>query len=232
MSEARSLSIHDLPPAERPRERLLQHGPEALSNTELIAIILRTGTAEENAVHLAERILVHYGGLHGLAQASAADLTRFRGLGNAKIAQIAAAIELGKRLMLYDPVERPVINRAEDAIRLVTDMRHLQQEHVRVILLDISRHVIAIPTVYIGTLNASVLRTSEMFREAVTRNSPAMIMVHNHPSGDAQPSPEDIDLTRSLISAARLLDITLVDHLIIGRQSWSSLKELGLGFGS
>lgn len=231
MSQARPVSIQDLPNTERPRERLLQQGSKALSNTELLAIILRTGTADENVLRLAERVLAHYGGLHGLAQASSADLTRFKGLGSAKAAQVAAALELGKRLMLYDPAEQPVISRAEDAFRLVADMGQLQQEHVRVILLDISRRVIAIPTVYIGTLSASVLRTSEIFREAVTRNCPAIIVVHNHPSGDSHPSPEDVDLTRSLIAAARLLDITLLDHLIIGRQSWSSLKDLGLGFG-
>jgi len=230
MSE--SLSIHDMPESERPRERLLQQGPGALSDSELLAIILRTGTARDNALRLAERILAHYGGLHGLATATTSELNQFSGLGSAKIAQIAAALELGKRVNGFSPQRRPQIERAEDAVPLVADMSTLQQEHVRTILLDNSRRVIAIPTVYIGTVNVSVLRVAEVLREAVIRNSPAVIIVHNHPSGDSAPSPEDIDLTRSLVAACRLLDITLVDHLIIARDSWSSLKELGLGFNS
>ena len=232
MSASDKLSIHDLPHADRPRERLLQRGAATLSSTELLAIILRTGNADENALHLAERILAHYQDLQGLAQASIDELAQFKGLGEAKIAQIAAALELGKRAMSYSVLERPVISRAEDAAQLVADMRLLPQEHVRVILLDNARRVIAMPTVYIGTINASVLRVSEVLREAVIRNSPALIVVHNHPSGDSSPSPEDVELTRALIAASRLFDITLVDHLIIGRKSWSSLKTLGLAFQS
>ena len=232
MPESERLSMHDIPDSERPRERLLAQGPGALSNAELLAILLRTGTSEENVLHLAERLLAQFGGLQELAEASCAELLGLKGLGSAKVAQMGAAFELGKRLITYDPHQRPVIRQAEDAAQLVADMRQLQQEHVRVILLDISRRVIAIPTVYIGTLNASVLRVSEVFREAVIRNSPALIMVHNHPSGDPAPSPEDIDLTRTLIAAARLLDITLVDHLIIGRHDWSSMREMGLAFTS
>lgn len=223
-------SIHDLPADERPRERLLRAGAAALSNTELLAIILRTGTAEENALRLAERLLTHYNGLHGLAQTAPEDLYRIKGIGAAKIAQIVAAMEIGRRLMTLPPDERPVINTAADAVRLVLDMRDLRQEHIRVILLDSVRRVIAIPTVYIGTLNASVLRVSELFREAITRNSPAIVIAHNHPSGDPAPSPEDIEITRTLIAAGRLLDIEVVDHLIIGQQGWVSLREMRLAF--
>jgi DNA repair protein RadC len=223
-------SIHDIPPDQRPRERLLTQGAPALSNAELLAIILGSGTAQENALHLAERILSHHNGLHGLAQASPADLQQIKGLGSAKVTQIAAALEIGKRLMIHSPDERPVINSAADAARLVMDMRDLTQEHVRVLLLDNNRRVTAMPTVYIGTLNASVLRVSEIFREAITRNSPAVILAHNHPTGDSTPSPEDIELTRTLIAAGRLLDIAVLDHIIIGHRGWASLKELRLAF--
>ncbi len=229
-SNTNHISMHDLPDALRPRERLFNHGPGALSDVELLAIILRTGTTDDNVLHFSERILAHYNGLSGLAQASVSELNQFKGLGTAKIAQISAALELGKRLITYNPQERPHVRRAEDAARLVADMGQLTQEQVRVILLDTSRHVIAIPTIYIGTINASVLRVSEVLREAVMRNSPAIIVVHNHPSGDTTPSPEDIELTHALIAGARLLDIVLIDHLIIGQNSWSSLKELGLAF--
>ncbi len=224
------ITISEMPGDERPRERLLAQGAASLSSGELLAIILRTGTVEENVLHLAERILSHYNGVHGLAQATPADLQQIKGLGAAKIAQILAALEIGKRLMTYRPGERPVINSAADAARLVLDMSHLPQEHVRVLLLDSMRRVIAIPTIYIGTVNASVLRVSEIFREAVTRNCPAMILAHNHPAGDATPSPEDVELTRTLIAAGQLLDIVLLDHLVVGHDGWASLKEMGLGF--
>ncbi len=224
------ISMHDIPDGERPRERLWTHGAHSLSNTELLAIILRTGTQQENVLHLSERILTHYQGLSGLAQALPSELQQINGLGKAKIAQIVATLEIGKRLMSYKADERPVIKTASDAAQLVMGMGSLPQEHVRVILLDGSRRVIAIPTIYMGTLNTSVLRVSEVFREAVTRNSPAIILVHNHPSGDPSPSPEDIELTHTLISAGQLLDIALLDHLIIGRQTWKSIKELGLAF--
>lgn len=230
MADTPKITIQEMPDGERPRERLLMHGAEALSNTELLAIILRTGTKDENALHLAERILVHCGGLLGLAQSSSIMLQGISGLGQAKTAQILAAITLGKRALTYKPEEKPLIKNASDAARLVMDMTHLQQEQIRVILLDSAQKVIAIPTIYIGTVNATMLRISEILREAVTRNAPALIIVHNHPSGDPTPSPEDIRLTRKLIDACKLLDIILLDHLIIAGSAWCSLKEENLGF--
>jgi DNA repair protein RadC len=224
------VSIHDLPDGERPRERLLTHGAAALSSAELLAIILRTGTGQENVLRLAERILAQFGGIPGLAEASPAELLQIRGLGEAKIAQLIASLELGRRLVAHSPAEHPLVSNAGDAARIVGDMVHLKQEHVRVILLDSSRRVIAVPTVYIGTLNASVLRVSEIYREAITRNSPAIILVHNHPSGDPDPSPEDVEMTRTLIAAGNLLDISLLDHIIIGHSGWVSLKEMGVAF--
>jgi len=225
------VSIHDMPAAERPRERLMTLGAAALSTAELLAIVLRTGTSEENIVQLCQRILAQFNGLPGLARASSADLRKIRGLGEAKAAQIIATMEIGRRLVTQTGNERPVINSAADAARLLMDMSHLRQEHVRVMLLDTSRRVIATPTVYIGTLNASVLRVSEIFREAVSCNSPAIILAHNHPSGDPSPSPEDIELTSTLIAAGKLLDVALIDHIIIGERDWRSLKRMGLAFG-
>ncbi len=212
---------------QHPAARLFAQGSAALSNIELLAAILRTGTNSESAVHLATRILTQFNGLGGLAQASAEELQGVRDLGSDKIAQIAAALELGRRISGTRPEDRPVITSAADAALYIADMAALDQEHVRVILLDSARRVTAVPTLYIGTLNASVLRVSEVFREAITRNSPALILAHNHPSGDPTPSPEDVELTRTLASAGRLLDITLVDHVIIGRGSWVSLRDQG-----
>jgi DNA repair protein RadC len=223
-------TIHDMPQDDRPRERLLQQGSDALSSAELLAIILRTGTAEENVLQLAGRILAQYNGLQGLARISADELANIKGVGKVKAIQVVAALEFGRRASIIQSDERPQITKAADAALLVTDMRHLQQEQIRVILLDTSRRVIAIPTVYIGTVNMSVLRVSEIYREAILRNSPAVIMVHNHPSGHPMPSPEDINLTRTLLAAGELLDIQLIDHLIIAQDGWKSLRELGLGF--
>lgn len=225
-----NITMHDIPDDERPRERLMTLGADALSTTELLAILLRTGSQAENVLQLAARILASYGGLRGLARVSADELLDFKGLGKAKAAQILAALALGQRASMLQPEERPEIKRAADAARLLADMGHLTQEQVRVMLLDSQRRVQHIQTVYIGTVNMSVLRISELYREAIVRNSPAMILAHNHPSGDTVPSPEDIDLTRTLVAAGDLLDIQLVDHLIIGQTSWHSLRDMGLGF--
>lgn len=222
-----ALSMNDLPDEERPRERLLRHGPAALSTAELLAIILRTGTPREHVLHLAERLLATFDGLSGLAGATPAELAQINGLGTAKVAQVLATVEIGRRLAVRRLSERPRIMTAADAAVLVDDMRTLPQEHVRVILLDGGQRVLATPTIYIGTLNASVLRVAEVYREAITRNSPAVVLVHNHPSGDVTPSPEDIEVTRAVSAAGHLLDIQLVDHLIIGYDGWASLRELG-----
>jgi len=224
------ITINELPDSERPRERLLTYGPESLSSIELLAIILRTGSKNENVLQLAARILAQFGSLQDLCRITPQELIQVKGLGQAKAAQILAALELGRRSSMIQADSRPRIHNARDAAQLLSDMGRLIQEQVRVVLLDTSGRVIAIPTIYIGTVNMSILRISELFREAITRNSPAIIIAHNHPSGDASPSPEDVELTRGLIEAGKLLDIQVIDHIIIGGQSWRSMREMGLGF--
>ncbi len=223
----RDVNTPFIPAYQNPGGRLIAQEIAVLSNAELLAIILRTGTAHETALHLAERILSQFNGLYGLAQASSTDLQTIHDLSIARIAEIVAVFELSKRLMLTSPNDRPLINSSADAAQYVADMGYLTQENVRVILLDSARRVIVAPTIYIGTVNMSVLRIAEIYREAIARNSPSIILAHNHPSGDPTPSPEDIELTRTLATAGRLLDITLVDHLIIGQQQWVSLREQG-----
>jgi DNA repair protein RadC len=225
------LTISDIPTDERPRERLLSQGAKYVSNTELLAIILRTGTIGENALRLAERILAEHGGLAGLIHISQAELEQITGLGPAKVSQILATLELARRLATLPIPDQPVIHSAADAARLVMDMGYLQQEHFRVILLDAARRVTSIPTVYIGTLNATVLRVAEVFREAIVRNAPSLILAHNHPSGDPSPSPEDIEITRTIVQAGGLLDIIVIDHLIVSPNDWRSLRNLGIVFG-
>ncbi|MDX2140459.1 MAG: DNA repair protein RadC [Chloroflexota bacterium] len=223
-------TIHDLPAEMRPRERLLHSGAASLTIIELLAVILRTGSNGESVLHLAERVLAQIGGLEGLLNINPANLLQLKGLGETKLAQLLAIGEIARRLQAHTPSERTPIHHAEDAARLLGDMAYLGQEHVRVLLLDQSRRLVAMQTVYIGTLNMSVLRVAEVFREAMVRNCPALILAHNHPSGDPSPSPEDVELTRTLIAAGRLLDIALVDHLIMGRGKWVSLRESGLVF--
>lgn len=230
MSSDPNPTIHDLPPSERPRERLLEQGPQALAAAELLAILLRSGTQQENALQLANRILAQFDGLHGLGQVTAAELMQIKGLGAAKATQLLAALELGQRVNQLQPKERQLVRTAADAARLVSDMGNLVQEQIRVILLDTSRRVVHIATVYVGTVNTSILRNAEIFREAIVRNNPALIIAHNHPSGDPTPSPEDVNVTRELVAAGDLLDIQVIDHIIIGAQSWRSMREMGLGF--
>jgi DNA repair protein RadC len=226
-----SYRITDLDQAERPRERLAKLGPQALSTAELLAILLRVGVAGENAVQVGQRLLLALGGLAGLQRASYEEVCSQHGIGPAKAAQIKAAIELGRRLVVEAPEERPAIHSPADAAALVQyEMSALEQEELRVILLDTRNQVMDITSVYRGSLNSSQVRVGELFKTAVRRNSAALIVVHNHPSGDPAPSPDDIAITRAIVQAGKLLDVEVLDHLVIGRGRHVSLKERGLGF--
>ncbi|MEP7199723.1 MAG: DNA repair protein RadC [Chloroflexota bacterium] len=223
--------MRDIAASERPRERLKHHGASALSNAELIAILLRVGVKGENAVRLSERLLVQFHGLSGLLRASVAELSAIKGVGDAKATQIKAALELGRRLMIESPDERPIVKSPADAANLIMlEMSAHEQEHMRVVLLDTRNRVLGTPTIYIGNLNTAVVRIAELFREAIRHNCAAIIVAHNHPSGDPSPSPEDVRITEQIVSAGKLLDIDVLDHLIIGGQRFVSLKERGLGF--
>ena len=224
-------TIHDLPEGERPRERLEHYGAGALSSAELLAIILRVGTGGENVVRVAERLLARFEGLPGLAQATVSELCQEKGIGQAKAVQIKAALEFGRRLLVTAPHERPQMRSPADAANLLmAEMSLLPQEHLRTVLLDTRNRVLSIPTIYVGSLNTAQVRVGEMFREAIRANCAGMIVVHNHPSGDPTPSPEDVQVTRMIVEAGSLLNIDVLDHLIIGRQRFVSLKERGLGF--
>jgi DNA repair protein RadC len=225
--------ITDLQASDRPRERLAALGPGALSNPELLAILLRVGVKGENAVQVGQRLLSKYKNLRGIHRAPFDDLVHERGIGAAKAAQIKAAIELGKRLQLESPGERPTVNSPADAAALVQhDMSILEQEHLRVILLDTRNHVLDIVEIYKGSLNSSQVRVGEVFKPAVRRGAASVIVVHNHPSGDPSPSPDDVAVTRAFVQAGALLDVEVLDHLVIGtgQDRWVSLKERGLGF--
>lgn len=208
-------------------ERLLKHGPQGLSDAELLATVLDT---LPDPLNTAEAILQAGRGLGGLAHLDPDSLSKIAGLDESARARLLAALEIGQRILRVIPDPPPRISSADDAIHYLHDMRHLAQEHVRILLLDSQEHLIGIETLYIGTMNITVLRVAEVFRPAILRNCPALLLAHNHPMGDAAPSPEDIEMTRDLIAAGKLLDIRLVDHLILSPLGWTSLRRSGFGF--
>lgn len=223
--------IRDLPSGERPRERLRDRGASSLSNAELLAIILRMGSAAENVLDMSTRLLAHFQGLDGIAHASYEELCNLYGVGGAKAAQLQAALELGKRLSAVRGPARPSIASPQDVANLLQlEMALLEQEHFRVVVLNTKNEVMGTPTVFVGTVNQTTVRTAEVFREAVRQNCPHIIIVHNHPSGDPTPSKEDVTVTKSLLVAGKALDIDVLDHIVIGRHDFVSLKERGLGF--
>jgi DNA repair protein RadC len=223
--------IADLPADERPRERLERLGAGALNTAELLAILLRVGVPGENAVQVGNRLLSAFGGLAGLHRAPFEELCNQHGIKKAKAAQIKAAIELGNRLSVLSPEERPIINSPADAAALVSyEMSGLEQENLRVILLDTRNRVLGIEKIYVGSVNSSQVHIGDVFKPAIRRSAPAIIVVHNHPSGDPTPSPDDIAVTRAITQAGKLLDINVLDHMVIGQNRWVSLKERGLGF--
>ena len=230
-ASAYSPRIREIPPEERPRERLQKYGPAALATAELIAIIWRSGTKRQSVLTLATHALAQYGALTQLARASAAELAQLPGVGPAKAVELLAAFELGRRLMTMQPEERMAVRSPEDiANLLMPEMAAFEQEHLRVVLLDTKHRVAEIREIYIGSLNASPIRVGELFRDAIRQSSAAIIIVHNHPSGDPTPSPDDVQVTRDTYRAGQLLDIELLDHIIIGAQRFVSLKARGLGF--
>ncbi len=224
-------TIRDLPQGERPRERLRAFGPKSLSNTELIAILLRTGLPGENVLAVSSRLLARFDGLAGLGRVSFAELCAERGLSEAKSSQLMAALELGRRFVSLAPQERAVINSPQDVANLLlAEMSVLDQEHLKVLLLNTRNEVLGIQEIYVGNVNSSVIRASEVFRPAVQANAPSIIVVHNHPSGDPTPSPEDVLVTRETRTSGEMMDIEVLDHVIIGSNGYVSMKEKSLGF--
>ncbi len=227
--------IQDLDQNERPRERLAEYGPSALNEAELLAIILRVGVAGESAVMVGQRLLHAFDGLMGLHRASYEEVCQQHGLGKAKAAQIKAAIEIGNRLAKQKILEHQEVSfhSPEEVANFVQyEMAALDQEQLRVILLDTRNRFQKMITLYTGSLNSSTVRIGELFKEAIRMNAASIILIHNHPSGDPSPSPEDINLTRAAVQAGKLLDIEVLDHIIIGYGpgKYSSLKKKELGF--
>ncbi|MHB9144081.1 MAG: RadC family protein [Symbiobacteriia bacterium] len=235
MATANRLTVKSLPPGERPRERLASLGASALSEAELLALLLGTGTRRETAIDLAQRLLElgldqkdAVRSLQYLVLAPLEEIAAIPGIGEAKAARIKAALELSQRLAGARAV-RPLIRRPEDAAQLcMASMRHLDREHFRVLLLDTKHRVLGDEQVSIGHLNASLVHPRELFKGAIRRSAAAIILVHNHPSGDPTPSSEDLDVTGRLAAAGKILGIEVLDHIIIGDNQYASFKERGL----
>lgn len=226
--QTETLMIRDFPEGERPRERLIHSGPESLSNHELLAILLRTGTKSESVLQLANRLLTQFGGLMWLKDAAMEELTALKGIGEAKAVQIAAAVELGRRISNLSYDDRYVIRSPEDGANYVmNDMRFLSQEHFVCLYLNTKNQVIHRQTIFIGSLNASIVHPREVFKEAFRRSAASIICLHNHPSGDPAPSREDIDVTKRLVECGKMVGIEILDHLIIGDKKYVSMKEKG-----
>lgn len=225
--------LREWPIGERPIERLASCGSAALSDTELIAALLSGNAGGTNPAALAQHLIVQFGGWQGLQRASLAELQCIPGLGRARATRVKAALEVGRRLLLAQPGERLQIKSPADiAPLLIAEMSHLDQEELRVILLDTKNRVLKLHTVYRGSLNASMVRIGEVFKEPIKLNAAAIIVAHQHPSGEPTPSPEDVLVTREIVQAGKLLDIDTLDHLVIGHGCYISMRQRGLGFSS
>jgi DNA repair protein RadC len=223
-------TIKDLPKSERPTEKLLAHGADALSNAELLAVIIRTGTGNESAIEVSRRLLgMDSKGIKHLMDASFKDLTKVKGIGECKAAQIIAALELGKRIKRIGFYDKVRVTSPDIVAEVVMDeMSCLQKEHFRTVILDTKNQIICIENISIGTLNASIVHPRDVFKAAIRNNGNSVILVHNHPSGDTSPSNEDINITKRLVEGGNLMGIKVLDHLIIGNGNYLSMKEKNL----
>lgn len=222
------LTLKEYPEELRPRERLCRYGVQSLSDRELIALLLATGSRNTTALELAESILTRYKGLRGLVNITIEELSSFPGIGKAKGAKILSAIELGKRISIKESKLHPVIKSPEDVSNLMMEeMCYLDREHFKVLLLNTKGQVMSCETISIGSLNSSLVHPREVFKLAIKKSTASMILLHNHPSGDPTPSREDIEVSKRIIEAGELLGIKVLDHIIIGDKKYCSLKEKG-----
>ena len=229
-----SLLIREMPESERPRERLVEHGAEALRNAELIAILLRTGMRGISAVQIAEQLLRKFGTLENLARASLEDIRQVKGIGRDKAIALKSAFTLAQRMAKEIRAESPMLDTPERVADLLREENRLYEvETFQAVLLNARRRLIRVERISDGTLDTILVHPREVFRSAIAANAHAVVIVHNHPSGDPTPSESDIRATRDLIRAGQLLKIDLLDHVILGRMTdhrpkdWASLRELG-----
>ena len=228
---ARAPVMSEKPLSERPRERLAAHGPATLSATELLSLVWGTGRSGTSALDLAAGVLARHGGLVELSRADPLELSISPGIGKARAAQLVAAFELGRRSVAERPAGRWTVRAPRDvADRLLPQMGQLEREELRVLLLNTKNVVLRQSTIYQGNVSAALVRVAELFRDAVRGHAAGVIVVHNHPSGDPEPSPDDLHLTAEAIAAGRLLDIPLLDHIVLAQDAYISLRDRGVAF--
>jgi DNA repair protein RadC len=228
MTAVATFTIHEMPKAERPRERLKNYGAQALSNPELLAIVLGSGTRRENVLNMATRILSRFS-LDELSRASPSELEMIPGIKEAKACQIAAIFEIARRFQTFTPVGRPRMAKAEDVYnQIFPRLKGVNQEHFVVLYLDTKNRLIKDVTVSIGDLNSSIVHPRDVFRGAIKSSAASVILVHNHPSGDPTPSSEDKLITETLADTGRIVGINVLDHVIVGSGGYVSMKDLGV----
>lgn len=215
-----------MPPSELPRERLMRDGVEALSLQELIAILLGTGTQGKSVLILAQELLLHFGGIEGLLNASIEELTQIKGMGKAKAITLKAALGIGQRCALErEPLQKKIIT-VQDALKIAQPLiGHLNKEAVLVILRDVKCRLIHREVISLGTLSEVLVHPREVFQLAIKHGAHSLIVCHNHPSGDPSPSQEDIDLTKKLVECSKIIGVALVDHLIVCKDGYFSLRN-------
>lgn len=224
-----NFTIHDLPRAERPRERLQKHGAEALSAQELLALVIGRGVSKKSVMTIAQELLVKFGNIKAISQATIEELSQIRGLGFAKAAQIKACFELGKRQDLEPEIKNFDIQNPKDIVKAIrASIKDKAKEHFKLILLNTRNKIIGISTVSIGSLNTSIVHPREVFKEAIMHNACSVILAHNHPSGDPEPSEDDLTITKRLTEAGKILGIEVIYHIIITKNGFFSFKEKGL----
>lgn len=228
--ESESYIIRQLPESETPREKLIEYGAKRLSNSELLAVLIRTGNGKSTALDLSHELLRTIpDGIASLSDCSLEEIIEVKGMGETKSAQILAAVELGKRVILENTKKKKKITSPLDLVDFfMADMCRLKKEHFKITMLDTKNYIIGVVEVSIGNLNSSIVHPREVFKEAIKRSSSAIILVHNHPSGDPTPSREDINITKRLVECGDLLGIRILDHIIIGDKKHISLKEIDI----
>jgi len=224
-----SFTVHDLPKPERPRERLKQFGPEALSAQELLALIIGRGVSRKSVMTIAQELLIKFGNVKAISEATLEELSQIKGIGFAKAAQIKACFELGKRQDLEPEQKDFDIKDPQSVVKAIrASIKDKAKEHFKLILLNARNKIIGITTVSIGSLNASIVHPREVFKDAIAHNAYSVVLAHNHPSGDPEPSEDDLTMTRRLIEAGKILGIEVLDHIIITKNGYFSFKDRGL----
>ncbi len=225
----REFTLHDLPRLERPRERLQKFGVDALSAAELLALVLGRGVRRNPVMNMAQELLNTFGSIKGISEATIEELSRVRGIGLAKAAQLKASFELARRQDL-EREEKPIsVRNPQDVARAVrSSIRDKAKEHFKLVLLNTRNTIVRVVTISVGTLNASLVHPREVFKEAIRATASSVILAHNHPSDDTEPSEDDIRLTKRLVDVGRLMGIEVLDHIIVTKKGYLSFKEKGL----